>query len=297
MTRVPLVLALLAAASAPALAQADRITIKLVPVANQTLRFHNTQDMEMTTDSVERPDAPSPMPPMAMVMHFAMDTTSTIGPTDDQGHYTARMTIDQLSVSSTMNGKPMPLPATLGDSVEKPVMTVSYDDQGKMTDIAMDGGPAGVTDALKQLITRASATLAPMTLSVGETVTVPVALNLPIPGGPMPGAVAPAGMGMSGETQYTLTAVTFDGADRIAHLTLRVSNRMTPAASAGATPMAFAMTVTGDGKMDVNVDRGIILHSEQRATMETSMQPPAVGSAMPEMRMHGKVSSGSDFVK
>jgi hypothetical protein len=289
MTRAALVLALLAVAAAPAVAQTDRVTIKLVPVANQTLRFHNAQDIEMTTESDAPPDAPSPM---AMAMHMVIDTTSTIGPTDDHGNYTARMTIDQLSMSSTMNGKPMPLPATVSESVEKQVMTVSYDDQGKMTDVTMDGGVAGVNDSLKQIITRAFATLAPMTLSVGESVTVPVALNMPMPGG-----VAPAGLGMSGETRYTLTSITFDGADRIAHLTLRVSNTMTPGASAGATPMAIAMTMTGDGKMDVNVDRGIILHAEQHATMETSMQPRAGGAAMPNMRMHGKLASVSDFVK
>ena len=289
MARSALVLALLAVAVTPALAQTERVTIKLVPVANQTLRFHNAQDIDLTTESDAPPDAPSPM---AMAMHIVIDTTSTIGPTDNQGHYTARMTIDQLSMSSTMNGKPMPLPATVSESVEKQVMTVSYDDQGRMTDVAMDGGVAGVNDALKQIITRAFATLAPMTLSVGESITVPVALNMPMPGG-----VAPAGLGMSGETKYTLTSVTFDGADRIAHLTLRVSNTMTPGTSAGGTPMAIAMTMTGDGKMDVNVDRGIILHAEQHATMETSMQPPAGGAAMPKMRMHGKLSSVSDFVK
>jgi len=61
--------------------------------------------------------------------------------------------------------------------------------------------------------------------------------------------------------------------------------------------MAIAMTMTGDGKMDVNVDRGIILHAEQHATMDTSVQPPAGGAAMPNIRMHGKFSSVSEFVK
>jgi hypothetical protein len=292
MTRVPLVLVLLAVAAAPALAQSERVTIKMVPEANQTLRFHNTQDMDMTTESDAPPDHPSPMPSMAMKMHTVMDATSAIGPTDNQGHYTSRMTIDHVSLESTMNGRPMPMPAI--DMLEKQAITFSYDDQGRVIDLALDGAaPPAIAATIKQMMTRAFATVAPMTLSVGESVKVPVALDMPVPGAP-----ATTGFDVASDTVYTLTSVTFDGADRIAHLNLRVASTMTPKSSTSATPMpTMTMTMTGDGKMDINVDRGIILHAEQRATIDSAMQPPAAASGAPSIRMHGTLSSVSDLVK
>ncbi len=127
------------------------------------------------------------------------------------------------------------------------------------------------------MMTRAFATVAPMTLSVGESVTVPTALNLPLPAG---GPAVP--MGIEGETRYTLTSVTFDGADRIAHLashTTSTISRGSPSSVPAGSPFALAMTMTGDGKSDVNVDRGIVLHAEQQATIEASMRRPATETA------------------
>ena len=84
-------------------------------------------------------------------------------------------------------------------------------------------------------------------------------------------------MGIQAETRYTLTSVTFDGADRIAHLTSHTTTtigRGSPSPAPGGSPSALAMTMTGDGKSDVNVDRGIVLHAEQQATIEATMGGP-----------------------
>ncbi len=161
------------------------------------------------------------------------------------------------------------------------MITFSYDDQGKVIDVALDDSSGGApAEMLKQIMTRAFATVAPMTLSVGESVTVPTALNLPLPAG---GPAVP--MGIQGETRYTLTSVTFDGADRIAHLTSHTTNtinRGSPSSVPAGSPFALAMTMTGDGKSDVNVDRGIVLHAEQQATIEASMRGPATEQQIAE---------------
>jgi hypothetical protein len=54
------------------------------------------------------------------------------------------------------------------------------------------------------------------------------------------------------------------------------------------------MTMTGDGKSDVNIDRGIVLHSEQQIAMEGSMR---AGPAPAPMSMLGKISIVTDLVK
>jgi hypothetical protein len=69
------------------------------------------------------------------------------------------------------------------------------------------------------------------------------------------------------------------------------------AAASATPPMALDMTMTAEGKTDVNVDRGLILHTELRSTIDTSMQPPVPGATVQRMRMRGTVNMVNDLVK
>ena len=270
-------------------AQTERVTVRLAPAPNQTIHLRTTQDTEMTTET-DPAAAGGASVPTAMNMHAVVDTTSAIGPTDHDGHYSARMTIDTISATVTMNGREMPSPATGG---AKQVITFSYDENGKVIDVSTGDTASAAMDAAKQILMRAFATVAPMTLSVGESMTMPTALNLPMPSG---GPTAP--MGVAGETRYTLTSVTFEGADRIAHLTSHTTSTMNQAPSSAATSaVAFDMTITSDGKSDVNVDRGIVLHAEQRSTIGGAMRGGAADRTMPNVNMHGTVTIVTDLVK
>ena len=72
-----------------------------------------------------------------------------------------------------MNGREMPVPIQTAEAA-KQVITFSYDDQGKIVDVSAEGSSAGTPpDAIKQILATAFATVAPMTLSIGESVTVP----------------------------------------------------------------------------------------------------------------------------
>jgi hypothetical protein len=272
-------------------AQTERITVRLAPAPNQTLHLHTTQDTAITSEAdAAAGDAGSV--PTLINLHTVVDTTSTVGPSGNDGHYDARMTIDTISATATMNGREFPLPSLATDAA-KQVITFFYDENGKVIDVSAGDSTSPGMDAAKQLLMRAFATVAPMTLSVGESVTVPTALNLPMPSG---GPAVP--MGVASETRYTLTSVTFDGADRIAHLTSHVTSTMSqPSAVATGPSVAFDLTMTGDGKSDVNVDRGIVLHAEQQATVDGSMRGPSGDQPMPKMRMHGTFTIVSDLVK
>jgi hypothetical protein len=290
MTRARLVFTILAFTAVPLAAQSQRLTIRLSPTPNQTTRLRSAQDLVMTTDAEAAAGGVPALPAMTMNMHTEIESTSAVGPTDDRGYYSSQMTIDHVSMTMTMNGQPMPSAPALADVATRAV-TISYDDQGKILDTSIAGGDAGVAnETLKQIMARAFATVAPMTLSVGESVTIPGAMNLPIPGG------AAGTLDVGAETRYTLTSVTFDGADRIAHLAVHNTSTMThPAAAVGSRAMALDMTMTGDGTTDVNVDRGLILHMELHSTIETSMQAPA--PAARSVRMHGAFTMVSDLVK
>ena len=85
-------------------------------------------------------------------------------------------------------------------------MTFSYHDQGTVVDVATNAAmPPSMAAPLKQMLTGALGAAQPMTLSVGESVTVPSKLDLPLPAAPN----TPA-MTMTGQTRYTLESVTCD---------------------------------------------------------------------------------------
>jgi hypothetical protein len=274
-------------------AQTDRVTVRMAPAPNQTLHLRTTQDTEMTTEAEAAAGSDTSIPPMTMSVRTVVDTTSAVGPTDNDGRYRARMTIDTISATATMNGREMPLP-TLATDAAKQVITFSYDENGKVIDVSAGDSTGAAIDAARQILMRAFATVAPMTLAVGESVTLPTALNLPMPSG---GPAVP--MGVTGKTRYTLTSVTFDGADRVAHLTSHTTSTMSqePSSAPAGPAVAFDMTMTGDGKSDVNVDRGIVVHAEQRSTIEGTMRAGKSGPAMQNMHVRGTFTVVSDLAK
>ena len=275
-------------------AQAERLTVRLAPAPNQTLHVRTTMDMNMTMTPDSSADTARSMPPMTSIMTTTAEHTTTVGPTDEHGHYGARVVCDSVSHTATINGKPAPIPSGAIDQLVGQVVTFSYDDQGKMLDVATEGGlDPNLAGSLKQMLTAALAAAPPITLSVGESVTVPTQVNIPIP------AAAAGTLSTSGETRYTLTSVTFDGADRIAHLAMASNGAINnSAAGAGAIPAVTSdMRTVSEGTMDVNVDRGIVLHSETRTTLDGSTRVEGGPIAVPPMRMHGTIKLSADLTK
>ena len=291
-----LAIATLVLPSALLTAQVERITIRMAPAPNQTLHMRTTMDMTMSVASDPSAGRALPSLPMTTNITTIAEHTSTVGPTDDQGHYEARVVCDNASFTATTNGQPAPMPSAA--QLIGQVVTFFYDDQGKVLDVAADGAlPASMAAALKQMLTGALAAAPPMTLSVGESANVPAQLNMPMPGG-----AAGIVMTMSGETRYTLTSVTFDGADRIAHLKMAMTatmNQGSPAEGAGPI-VAVEMRTTSEGTSDVNIDRGIVLHTEQRMTIDGSMRfdtSNAAMPAMPAMLTHGTGRMSADLTR
>jgi hypothetical protein len=243
----------------------------------------------MTSEQEPAPGGPV-MPPQNMDMTLTTDTTSTVGPADAKGRYEAHVVCDTAVSATTINGKPMANPPNA--KMAGLAFTFVYDEQGKVVDVTADPGLASeAVAAVKQMLTTAMSTPAPLTLAVGETTTVRDPLKAPLSAAAVPGAI--------GETQYTLTAITFDGADRIAHLATTKSIMLSrgPSAASGSD-VTFDQRITGDGTLDVNIDRGIVLHSGQRLTIDGTMHlATRNGDAAPSTRMHGNTTITSDVLK
>jgi hypothetical protein len=273
-------------------AQTGRITVRMSPAPNQTLRQHMTIAMTMATEPDATADAaPSrsgrSMPPQQLSTTTTMDVTTVVGPTDDRGYYDARVVTDGAAVTMTLSGKPAPAAMERAGGL---AMIFHYDDQGQV--IGIDpGSPDPAAVAMTQAMGGILMTVAPISLSVGETVTVPTQVKLPMPG-------TPATMSMDAETHYTLTSITFDGADRIAHLTVKMTVATHQGLAGGSQPFAaFDMRTAGEGRMDVNVDRGIVLHNELRSTIDSASHLSPTAAMMPNLTVHGSVTVTADFVK
>jgi hypothetical protein len=298
MTRGMLAVVLLLVPAARVAAQTGPITVRLSPTPNQTIHTHTSQETKMT--SQPEPAASEPASPSQnMDMTLTTDTTSTVGPTDPQGRYEAHVVCDTAVSTATINGKPMPNPPTA--EVAGLALTFVYNDQGKVIDVVDVTGKRGLsTDAVaavKQMLTSVMATPAPLTLAVGETTAVPDTLKAPLSAAAAPGAFGE--FSMSGETRYTLTSITFDGADRIAHLTTARSATLSRGSSAGPGPdVTFDERITGDGTLEVNIDRGIVLHSVQHLTIDGTTHMAAWKSvAAHSSRMQGTATITSDVLK
>ena len=286
MTRGILVVVSLLVPTALLTAQTGPITVRLSPAPNQTIRTHTSLETKMTS----QPEQTAPeqaMPSQNIDMTLTTDTTSTIGPTNAQGRYEARVVCDTAESTATIDGKPM----TNAPKVEAAglAFTFVYDNQGKVVDVTAERGPASdVVAAVKQMLTTVMSTPAPLTLAVGETTTVPDPVKAPLSAA-VPGAIGE--IATTGETRYTLTSITFDGADRIAHLTTATARSATWSLGSSAGPgpdVTFDQRVTGDGTLDVNIDRGIVLHSGQQLIIEgTTHMGGRNGVAARSSRMHG----------
>ena len=292
MNRRLLAIPLLVVPAALFAAQAERLTIRMVPAPNQTLHVQSTMDMTMTMTAEPTADGGLQMPPVTSSMTTTAEHTTTVGPTDHDGHYNAKVVCDRVTHSALLNGEPAPVPAGATDQLVGLAVTFSYDDQGKVLNVASEGTmDPGIAGSMKQILTTALAAAPPITLSVGESVTVPAQVNVPLP------ASISGTMTTSGETRYTLTSITFDGADRIAHLAVASRNTITQAPGSGVTGASLEMQTTSEGRMDVNVDRGIVLHTETQSTIDGSSHITGGQVAMPPMRMHGTTKMSADLTK
>jgi hypothetical protein len=297
--KFPLAIASFLVPAALLAAQPDRLTINMAPGPNQTVNQRTTTDMVMTAQMDTAGKAMPSIGPQNIVMKTTMEMTLAIGPTDNAGHYSGRGTIDTMSSIGTVNGTPLPIPVPESGIVGT-AFTFQYDDQGKIVDVDIENAPAILAAVpIKQMLTSAMASASPITLAVGESITVPTLMNLPMPPAGQSGAAF--AMSMKGETTYTLTSITFDGADRIAHLATRingtVANATEPAGGKGPSIRSDA-TLSGEGTVDINVDRGLMLRNEQRMTTDTTMHAEGSGApAMPSMRTHGTARTLTETVK
>ena len=102
-----IVAAVMVGFAAPALlAQSEKVSVRMAPRPDQTVRMTMTQDMDfdISIDGSALPGAG----PMKMLMRLTMAMTQKTGPAKGDGTVDAEMTYDQLRTEISMNGQSMP---------------------------------------------------------------------------------------------------------------------------------------------------------------------------------------------
>lgn len=263
-------------------AQPERITVRLTPTPNQTIHTKATQETTMDIEPDATAPSSLPIPTMSLVITMAMGHTVTVGAPNEQGRYEARMTLEEMTGTTTKNGQPAPFPIPSAKLTGQ-VITITYDQEGKPMDVGGTSGLGAALEPMRQMLAGIFGAIPTMTLAVGETATAPLNLALPIP-------MAGGSMAMTGSTKFTLTSLSYDGVERIAHLTTATAGQMNQAPDGGAAALGFEMKMTGEGTMDVNIDRGFAEATEQVVTIGAQMGSRAIGGVnTPPMQMHGTV--------
>jgi hypothetical protein len=235
---------------APLSAQNERMSLKIVPAPDQAVRVDNHQEIRVNAEGG------------AMPLGLTMDITTRMlmksGPRNAEGTMTVRVAIEDASVTTTLNGSPMPVPMqnVSGNSV---VLEYSRDNIPRVVETtgAIDAGSA------RTMIDGFSAMLPPnASIAVGETLDVPVNFPLPLPG--------VRGGALAGTLHLTLKSIGQEGDARIA----RLEQKMESTVNGQAADTAMKISMNGGGTMVWDLTHGI--QREQDATIDLDL-----GSLMP----------------
>ena len=273
-------------------AQSDRIAIRLVPKPESTIHYQFAQELSIDVSPDASVSGGLAIPPITTMLKVDLACTQVNGSRDAQGQMESRMTYDQMNVSVTLNGQPMPGGAPASQLVGRQV-TMKYDDQGNVVDVQMPADMPAPAEQMKGLIMAFSNALPPVTLAIGESTSVPLNLALPMP---LPGGSASPSL--QGQTVLKLLSIDRDGAapenaaDRIARFESTIDVSLDNSDTAAAPPgpllgVKLEFRVNGKGTMDANLDGGFIKTSQMNGTLDGAVSPGSSGVSLPPMKFAG----------
>jgi len=251
-------------ASITAFAQSERITLKMIPEPNQTVRMKMVQDMEIDMSfEGDSPAATASAGPMKMVARTVFAMTQKISAPDKQGNVTSEMTYDEVSSEITMNGQPMQLGDTTGKFTGKKIIA-TFDKQGEMVDIKIPSDLGLPEETFKQMMKSLYGNLPKSQIGVGEVAISPLDFTVPIP---VPGAPP---LKMDGQMKFKLISLEKDATGRIAKFDQTVDGKMAsdlevPSPN-GQVKMSVDFKMNGAGDLVMNVDKGVVNSSSSKAT-------------------------------
>ncbi len=268
--------------------QEPKISIRLLPRANETVRFRMTQELDMDiTVQDSDPGAADPAAARAapasgtkMLGKTVFAFTQKTGTPDKDDRLPVEVTYDQISVERSVNGVTTPGDGLGRDLVGRTVRMI-YDKTGRIVDVKIPPDLAMNPDALKETMTSLLGNLPHEAIAIGETASVPFSAPLPVP--------TPAGddLKMTGEMRYTLLSVAKEGNDRFARFEQTLEAKLVTtselALPSGPGRVHISFKLAGAGGLRINLDKGVISSGDVSSTIDGNMYMTPAGS---ETKLH-----------
>ena len=280
----------LAGLAAPALAQSEKVSLRMPPQPGQTVRMNINQDIDLDVSFGDK-GLPGVEGGMKLGVKTVAAYTQKTGALKPDGSVDSEFTFDESRVEMTLNGQP--ISSSGGNPFAGKPVVVTYAQNGEIVDVK--GLPAGdvlTPDAFKQLMEGFFGTLPLNPLAVGETATTPMTFNVPLP---IPGADA---LKMSGQSRWRLASIDTDASGRSAKFESAVDGKLSSSLElplpgvTGAMTVEIAMTGTGTSVMDL--EKRILRSNNSTAKIDGKITnagaPAADPAAFPPMIVRGTMT-------
>lgn len=277
-TRLTLAAAVTLVFAGYAAAQPEAIIVGALPQPGQSQRVQTTQTLQMKM--LPEGELPPGFPAEGVRLEQTTVTVmrQDIGLVDNDGRVRHDITYESMTQTSTMNGKEVPIPSDRISMLNGKAFTMWIDRNNEVVDVVVPEGLPITGEQAKQMMGSLLAAVPRQTIRVGETVTKPFTMDLPVPGG----REAPK---MTATTKLTLTGVDGAGTDRVANFDVAVEGRLK--ADAPGTGPAMSMTVNGTGTMRTHLLSGFVIANTSEQTIEGTFGAP--GGKGPAFTLRGTV--------
>jgi len=272
-----------------AFAQSEKISLKIFPEPNQTVRMRMAQDTELNSNYESETPSAAPLPgQLKLKIRTVFTMTHKIGVPDKEGNFTAEMTYDEASSETTVNGETMQTDDMMRKFIGKKILT-TFNKQGEVIDLKIPPDMGLPEEAFKQLLKSIYGSLPQAPIGVGEIATAPMDFTLPIPA---PGAPSAK---IDGQVKFKLISVEKDATGRIAKLDQTMDGKVVSDAEIsrpnGVVKVNLEFKMSGAGDLVMNVDKGLIKSNILVATFSGKVKTTGESSEtkLPTLIMQGTI--------
>jgi hypothetical protein len=276
-------------------AQSDKVPIRIVPQPNQTTRLTLTQegDVDITPEG-GIPGSPAATQTMKMTIKSTIGVVLKNGPADSQGRIVAELTYEDARFEMAVNGNTIPFGEAAKTVIGKK-FTITFDREGEILDVNAPGDLTDMTKSFKQIQQLMYGNVPKGELSIGETVVIPQAMDVPLP---LPGA---GPLKTQGDVKSKLVAIVNEADGRIAKFDYtsetKVANTTEVNSASGNATMSIDVKMSGNGTSQFNLTKGLLKTSEMKMNLDgkISASDPTTNLQTSNMTVKGtmKVSASS----
>jgi hypothetical protein len=274
LTTTLLTLTCVLAAALPAAAQAKKVTIGGRPSPGQVIRLNIVQDADLSMKPLEAA-AGSPMGSMHLTAKTTTVVGQKVGAPDENGGLKVDMTYEEITQELKMNDQPAPPEAAAAaQGMKGKTLSMTIDANGEVVDVTPPADFPMPPGQIKDMLKQALGLMPKQDIAIGETVTAPFAMAMPLP---MGGGEPPQ---MKGDLKSTLTGVTGAPGSEVAVLEQVVSaavDATTPGPN-GSGDIAIKMTVKGSGTTNWDIKGALVQSSKMTTQINGTFTVPGIGA-------------------